>query len=174
METNDVWKEFQENPITHSGAHHLLAIYNLVNEQGYARVTDIAKRLGITTGSVSTNLKSLKHRNLIKTDENRMLKPSEEGKLLAQAIIARRDIFKKFLSSVLEVESEQADIDSCKVEHLLSHETSIKLLNFMKEYLDKNSNKNKLKVANNQEDNCVFESEEICSVCNDDCLSHKC
>ena len=60
--SNDIWKKFQENPITHSGAHHLLAIYNLVNERGYARVTDIAKRLSITTGSVSTNLKVLKQR----------------------------------------------------------------------------------------------------------------
>lgn len=173
METNDVWKEFQENPITHSGAHHLLAIYNLVNEQGYARVTDIAKRLGITTGSVSTNLKSLKQRNLIQADENRMLKPSEEGQILAQAIIARRDIFKKFLCSVLDVNTEQAEIDSCKVEHLLSHETSIKLLNFMKEYLDSSLKKGGLKISDEEHD-CSLESKEICSICNDDCLSEKC
>jgi Mn-dependent DtxR family transcriptional regulator len=170
MITNDVWKKFQENPITHSGAHHLLAIHNLVKEQGYARVTDIAKRLGITTGSVSTNLKVLKQRALIETDENRMLKPSKEGGLLAEAIIARRDIFRKFLNTVLNVEEKQAEIDACKVEHLLSHETSIKLLSFMKSHLD--DKKLTLTINNDSEHECSKDSD--CSICGNDCLSTRC
>ena len=38
----DVWKQFEENNITHSAAHHLLAIRELRTTRGYARVTDVA------------------------------------------------------------------------------------------------------------------------------------
>ncbi len=39
---HDVWKQFEENNITHSAAHHLLAIMELKAARGYARVTDVA------------------------------------------------------------------------------------------------------------------------------------
>ena len=58
----DVWKQFEENGITHSAAHHLLAVMDLRKDRGYARVTDVAKYLNITTGSASTNLKNLKQK----------------------------------------------------------------------------------------------------------------
>lgn len=41
--TMEVWKEFGENEITHSAAHHILAIQELIAKRGYARVTDVAK-----------------------------------------------------------------------------------------------------------------------------------
>ena len=93
----EVWKEFSENPITHSAAHHLITIRELTEERGYARVTDVAKHLNITTGSASTNLKSLKQKGLVVEDENRFIKLSDEGGKLASAILNRRDIFTRFL-----------------------------------------------------------------------------
>ena len=42
--SNEVWKSFEDNEITHSGAHYLMTIKNLLEHQGYARVTDIARR----------------------------------------------------------------------------------------------------------------------------------
>jgi len=39
-----------------------------------------------------------------------------------------------FLSNVLEVSPEQAEIDACKTEHLISVETTKKLENFIKSY----------------------------------------
>ena len=49
-----VWKNFEDNELTHSAAHHLMAVHELRQEYGYARVSDIAKHLRITKGSVST------------------------------------------------------------------------------------------------------------------------
>lgn len=132
METPDVWKEFSENVISHSGAHHLLAILELSKERGYARVTDIAKSLKITTGSASTNLKSLKGKGLVKEDENKFLFLSDEGQKLAEAIISRRSILIEFFRDVLGVSAEQAEIDACKTEHLLSNETAAKMQSLIK------------------------------------------
>ena len=137
MGTKDVWKEFSENEITHSGGHHLLAILELTDTRGYARVTDVARFLQITTGSASTNLKSLKNKGLVQEDENRFVSLSERGEQLAKAILERRSILKNFLVDVLEVDSVQAEIDACKAEHLLSIQTTEK----MDKFLDKQGRK---------------------------------
>ena len=128
----DIWKEFHENVITHSGAHHLLAIYELVDKRGYARVTDVAKFLNITTGSASTNLKSLKQKGYVIEDDNRFLALATEGHKLAEAILSRRTVLKSFFIDVLGVSPEQAEIDACKTEHLLSKETTSKMAQLSK------------------------------------------
>lgn len=131
--THDVWKEFEDNDVTHSAAHHLLAILELREKRGYARVTDVARHLNITTGSASTNLKTLKAKGLISEDDNRFLVLTPEGETLATAVVQRRNIIHKFLSEILKVTPEQAEIDACKTEHLISAETARKLERFMKE-----------------------------------------
>lgn len=130
--THDVWKEFSENEVTHSAAHHLLAILELTEKRGYSRVSDVAKFLEITTGSASTNLKSLKQKGLVEEDDNRFLLLTTEGKKLADAILLRRNVLERFFINVLGVSNEQAGIDACKTEHLLSMETTAKMAAFEK------------------------------------------
>lgn len=131
----EIWKQFEENDITHSAAHHLLAILELREKRGYARVTDVAKELQITTGSASINLKALKAKNLIVEDENKFLALSPEGEAIARAVHMRKNILQEFLVKILKVSPEQAEIDSCKTEHLISAETAQKLQQFTEGYL---------------------------------------
>lgn len=135
--TMEVWKEFGENEITHSAAHHLLAIQELTTKRGYARVTDVAKFLEITTGSASTNLKGLKQKGYVIEDENRFLALSEEGTKIAEAILVRRNVVEDFLIRVLKVNPKIAEIDACKTEHLLSMETTNKMASFAREFRSK-------------------------------------
>ena len=62
MMASDVWKEYESNEISHSVAHHLTAIHELMGDLGYARVSDVARALEITRGSASLTLKALKAR----------------------------------------------------------------------------------------------------------------
>jgi Mn-dependent DtxR family transcriptional regulator len=129
----DTWKEFEANEVTHSVAHHLVAIHEVGREYGgWARVSDIARWLGITRGSVSINLRNIKVRGLVIEDDHRQVKLSEEGLKIAQAIMAKKAAVKAFLRDVINVPEEQAEIDSCKVEHLISHSTGENLLRFIK------------------------------------------
>ncbi|MBP9838651.1 MAG: metal-dependent transcriptional regulator [Proteobacteria bacterium] len=132
--TMEVWKEFGENEITHSAAHHILAIQELIAKRGYARVTDVAKFLEITTGSASTNLKSLKQKGLVVEDENRFLTLSEGGAKIGDEILKRRAILEHFFENVLGVSKMTAEIDACKTEHLLSMETTKKMADFAKKF----------------------------------------
>ncbi|MBT4141078.1 MAG: metal-dependent transcriptional regulator [Candidatus Latescibacteria bacterium] len=128
----EVWKEYESNEISHSVAHHLAAIYELMRDQGYARVSDVARALDITRGSASLTLKALKAKGLVVEDHNKFLKLSEEGKGIVDAILGNRAIVRKFLKDVLKLDEQRAEIDACKVEHLLSAQTGVQLLHFVR------------------------------------------
>ncbi len=129
----ETWKEFEANELTHSAAHHLVAIYEVgLKYGGWARVSDVARHLDITRGSVSINLRALKKRRWIETGEHRMVKLSAIGLKAAQAVMAKRVVVKAFLSDVLGTPDPQAEIDSCKIEHLISDATGQRLVRFMR------------------------------------------
>lgn len=131
----ETWKEFEANELTHSAAHHLLAIDELGAQYGgWARVSDIAKELAITRGSVSINLRALKKRGYVITDEHRMVKLSPKGLEIVQGVKAKKAAFKTFLTDVLGIEEHQADVDSCKIEHLISDETTERLAEFVAQF----------------------------------------
>ena len=129
----ETWKEFEANTVTHSAAHHLLAIHERGAEYGgWARVSDIARALGITRGSVSINLRAMKKRGYVVADEHRLVKLSPAGLAIVQAIQVRKTVFKSFLMDVLRLPEALAEVDSCKVEHLLSRETCEQLARWLK------------------------------------------
>jgi Mn-dependent DtxR family transcriptional regulator len=130
----DVWKSFEENLLTHSAAHYLMTIRELLATQGYARVTDIARRMDITRGSCSISLKPLKKRGLVVEDANRFLSLSAEGRRLAEIVEQNDQLLQRLFREVLGVNADQAEVDACKIEHLLSIETSIKLKQFLEAF----------------------------------------
>ena len=127
----EIWKEFEQNEITHSAAHYLMTINKLIDDQGYARVSDVARSLSITPGSASIMLKSLKEKGFLEEDKNRFLRLSEPGDRLAHSIRSHRHIMITFFRDVLHINPEQAEIDACKIEHLISTETGEHLLWFL-------------------------------------------
>lgn len=126
-----VWKEFEDNQVTHSMAHYLMAIQDLLKEQGYARVTDVARQLEITPGSASVSIKALKTKGFVTEDRNRFLGLTEHGQKIAHDIHIANRSFIHFFSEVLGVSDEQSEIDSCKIEHLVSAETRDRLVMFL-------------------------------------------
>lgn len=127
----EIWKEFEQNEITHSGAHYLMTIHELIEDQGYARVSDVARNMHITPGSASIMIKSLKEKGYLEEDRNRFLRLSNEGDRLAESVSSHRQTLITFLQDVLHIDAEQAEIDACKIEHLISSETGDRLTLFL-------------------------------------------
>ena len=167
---NEVWKHFEENTLTHSAAHYLMTINELLNDQGYARITDVAKRLTITRGSCSISMKTLKKRGYVVEDENRFLRLSDEGKRLADVVERTDELLEMLFRDVLGVTADQARIDACKVEHLLSTETTMKLAGFIK-YIGSNTKLTKefLSELKKQDIQCTHDSEN-CPICDSVCF----
>jgi DtxR family transcriptional regulator, Mn-dependent transcriptional regulator len=165
----ETWKAFEANELTHSAAHHLLAIHEVGSKYGgWARVSDIARKLDITRGSVSINLRALKKRGWVKTDEHRMVALSSKGTETVQVILAKRIVVKAFLVKVLGVLEPQAEIDSCKVEHLLSDESGHRLLQFMR-FLGSDPSRKKMLARFRTFDRECPDS-RVCELCQGRCL----
>lgn len=165
----ETWKEFEANELTHSAAHHLLAIHEVgLDYGGWARVSDIARQLDITRGSVSINLRALKKREWIETGDHHMVKLSEKGLKAVQSLMAKRTVVKAFLSDVLGTPDAQAEIDACKIEHLISHATGQRLVQFVRFLTGDPVAKDCLKRFRRADGNCP--ESRICEVCKGHCL----
>ncbi len=168
-----VWKEFEDNEVTHSMAHYLMAIQELHRDQGYARVTDVARELEITPGSASVSIKTLKSKGFVSEDKNRFLFLTESGEKIAHDIHMAKKTFSVFLTSILGVDASQADIDSCKVEHLVSTTTREKLLSFLQFTLsEKPEAKSFLKGL--KAHHFVCPGSENCDICGDETCDVEC
>lgn len=169
----DVWKEFDQNIITHSAAHHLMAIDDLVGKLGYARVSDVARELNITRGSVSISLQPLKKAGLVEQDENRHLRLSPRGQALVAAIKTKRHLMKRLLAEILGVAPEQAEIDACKLEHLVSNATARQLLSFLR-FLDAKAGRGReFTEAWRAYDGRCDDHPESCPSCQGECLAER-
>jgi len=131
-ESSQVWKEFEENSISHSAAHYLLAIDELHDDMWYARSVDIARELEITAGSCSTGLKSLMKKWFIQEDKNRFILLSETWKSAVEKIKTNRKLFIDFFTDTLWCKQDEAIVTACKIEHLISGHVARKLEKFLK------------------------------------------
>jgi len=109
-------------------AHYLVTLRDLHESQGYARVSDVAKELKVTKGTVSVQMRHLKDKGFVAEDDNRHLTLTDEGENVARQVIYNRSTIIQFLHKVLEIDRNQAEIDACKIEHLLSPETGHQIL----------------------------------------------
>jgi Mn-dependent DtxR family transcriptional regulator len=60
-------------------------------------------------------------------DEHRMVKLSPAGQKIVEELVTKKATVTEFFSSVLGLPAGQAEIDSCKIEHLISGQTSKQL-----------------------------------------------
>ena len=120
--------------LSHSMAHYLLTIHKLKESRGFARVTDIARELNLTKGSVSSGINNLKKKCLVEEEEAncKFLNLTDFGHDEVHRILSARTLLFYFLRDFVGVSEETAKRDSCQMEHLMGLETSQKFFNFMK------------------------------------------
>jgi DtxR family Mn-dependent transcriptional regulator len=166
----DIWKEFERNVVSHSAAHHIVAIADLLSEHGYARVSDVARALNITRGSASLTLKALKQKGFVEEDKNRFLRLSPEGERVAQSVIRKSNLLRRFFGDVLNVPDEAVEVDTCKIEHLLGFKTARRLAQFL-EFFGSDDPRAKAFAAawRSLEETCRRDP-DACAACQRDCL----
>lgn len=166
---NQVWKSFAANKISHSMAHYLTTLHALREKRGYARVSDIAEELDVKKGSVSVQIKQLKEKGFVVEDEKKHLQLTELGESAALQVLENRRVFIEFLRTVLGVPEDIAETDACKIEHLLSEETTrhlVRLVGLLQS--DDPDAREFLRRYRGFEVECP--SLENCDVCDDVCL----
>lgn len=119
------------NGITSSMEDYLEAISIAYDGEKGARVTDIKILMNVKTPSVSGALKSLEARDLITHEKYGRVKLTKEGQAIAREVKKRHYIISEFLRDIVGVRPATAEIDACKIEHVLSKETFLKLMEFV-------------------------------------------
>jgi DtxR family Mn-dependent transcriptional regulator len=109
--------------LTESLEMYLETIGLLRERTKLARVTDIARELGVSKPSVHAALHELENRGLIEHEHYGEVFLSPAGKTAASEIRRRHDLLTAFLRNVVGVGPETAERDACRIEHYLSKET---------------------------------------------------
>ncbi|MBM4158055.1 MAG: metal-dependent transcriptional regulator [Ignavibacteria bacterium] len=128
---SEIWKKFEETKLSHSNVHHLLAVYRLLKEKGYARAADVSRHLKISRSSAFLTLKKLKEKGYLTEDENKFLKLTSSSLRLISNTLNSKQIVERFFKEVLFLSSKKAEEEACKIEHLISSETADAIDRFM-------------------------------------------
>lgn len=110
---------------------YLEVILRLEDESRVARAKDIADRLGVSRASVTGALKTLAERDLINYTPYSYTTLTEKGKEIAKEIIRRHETLKEFFQDFLQLESEHADANACRVEHAIDSQAMDRMVYFL-------------------------------------------
>ena len=117
--------------IKESAEDYLESILVLKNQKGFVRSIDIANDLGVSKPSVSVAMKNFREEGYITVDEDGYIDLSEKGLEIAKRVYERHEIISEALMT-LGVSRETALDDSCKIEHVISEESFLKIKEFVK------------------------------------------
>ena len=115
---------------------YLEAIAELQKVDRVARAKDIADRLEITRGTVTSALRSLSEKGLINYQPYSHITLTKQGEELAEAIIHRHRTISRYLHEVLQLDWKVAEENACRAEHVLDRQVIDRLICHM-EFMDR-------------------------------------
>lgn len=118
--------------IYESRENYLETILVLKKLNGQVRSIDIARKLNFSKPSVSRAIGILKEDGFVVIDKDGYIEFTEKGKEKAESVYDRHNQITEFLISIVGVSADIAEEDACRIEHVISEETFLKI----KEYLN--------------------------------------
>lgn len=109
---------------------YLEIILELESTNKVARAKDIADKMGVKRGSVTSALKNLSERNLINYEPYSFITLTPEGVEIAKNVVYRHTAIKTFLIKVLHIDEETAENTACRMEHSVDKLTLERMVRF--------------------------------------------
>ena len=119
-------------PLTSSMEDYLEAVLVIQQQKGYVRCVDVADYLGVTKPSVSRAVKELSKKKCLLKKDDGTLSLTDSGLQIATQIYEKHLFFTKQLVEA-GVPEEIAKKDACKLEHVISEESFVKLKSLFEE-----------------------------------------
>ena len=119
--------------------NYLELIYELSIDGKKARVSDIAKQLGVSKPSVNNAVVVLAKDGYVDYEKYADIKLTDKGRKTAEFICSKHQTIKQLFIEVLNIDEKIADTDACLIEHVISDESIKAMQVFMG-----NNQKNKL------------------------------
>lgn len=120
-----------KNNLTYSLEDYIEVIYLLQQRDTGVRTTDIANYLSFSKASVNRAINTLKLENMVIQERYGKISLTEKGIKIAEEIYEKHKILSKFFREVLGVDSDTAELDACKAEHVLSAKTLTSIEKFL-------------------------------------------
>ena len=120
--------------LSESTEDYLETILGLEKQYKVARVKDIADKMGILRGSVTSALKQLAHKDLIHYKPYSYITLTKKGEIIAKEVAKRHKIISGLLQNVLLLEPDNAEANACRMEHAMDDSTIDRLVQFI-EYI---------------------------------------
>ncbi len=113
---------------------YLETIYLLVQEQGFARVKDVARARDVKAASVSIALRRLAGLDLVRYERREYIALTPAGEEAGRKVFSRHRLLTRFFQEVLEMNPKAAAEQACAMEHSLTDEAMDRFVCFF-EYL---------------------------------------
>jgi len=109
---------------------YLEAIYHIIEARRVARAKQIARRLKVSSSSVTGALHALAERGLINYTPYNVVTLTERGREAASDVVRRHGVLREFFLKVLCVAETEADDAACRMEHAVSPEIVDRFVRF--------------------------------------------
>jgi DtxR family Mn-dependent transcriptional regulator len=119
-----------EGEMSSSLEDYLETIYLLVQEQGFARVKDVAKARDVKAASVSIALRRLAELDLVRYERREYIALTPEGEKAGRRVFSRHRLLTRFFEEVLSMPSAAASEQACAMEHSLTDDAMDRLARF--------------------------------------------
>lgn len=129
--SDDKQASMGHDDLTASMEDYLEAIFWLSQQNGVARVSQIAKRLSVNMSSVSGALRHLSDKGYIDYDPYQFIKLNAQGEKVAREVAWRHEVLKRFLCEILDVDETLSGETACKLEHHIDKDVLDRLLTFI-------------------------------------------
>ncbi|MBR4319859.1 MAG: metal-dependent transcriptional regulator [Oscillospiraceae bacterium] len=118
-------------PLHESGEDYLETIYLLSKKKDFIRSIDIATELNYSKASISRAMKLLREEGMITMAEDGQIKLTKAGFQKATDVYSRHTLITDFFEHELGVNAVTAEKDACRIEHVISEETFLRLRKYM-------------------------------------------
>lgn len=106
---------------------YLESILDIVEKDGIAKTSAIAKCMKVAPASVTEALQTLADKGFVHYEPYKGASLTEQGREMARKVKRRHRLLEVFLSDVLHINGENVHDEACKMEHTLSDETECAL-----------------------------------------------
>ncbi|MBR1942550.1 metal-dependent transcriptional regulator [bacterium] len=107
---------------------YLETIYEHLEKTNKIKAIDISKKLNVSRASVTEALQKLAQKEYIIYEKNHPIELTEKGIAIAKEVMHKHHILCEFFTDVLNIEREEAEINACRIEHVITQNAFNKIV----------------------------------------------
>ena len=112
--------EAEETTVSSEAEEYLEAIYRLEKKIGFAKTTELARKLKVVPGSVTNTIEGLERRSLVIREPYRGMKLTEKGRKIALDVLRKHRLAERLLTDILHIDWSEVHDAACRLEHAIA------------------------------------------------------